>query len=50
MAPNLRILLMNGKPKKLALVAVMRKLLITLNYMLKNNQTWSETSLAIDKI
>ena len=42
-------LLMNGKPKKLALVAVMRKLLITLNTMLRNNQTWSETSLAIDK-
>jgi transposase len=42
-------LLFHGKPKKLALVAVMRKLLITLNNMLKNNQTWSETSLAIDK-
>jgi transposase len=29
-----------GKPSKLALVACMRKLLITLNIMLKRNQTW----------
>lgn len=35
-------LIKRGKPKKLALVAVMRKLLLTLNAMLKNNQTWQE--------
>lgn len=31
-----------GKPKKVALVACMRKLLLILNAMLKNNQTWNE--------
>jgi transposase len=29
-----------GKPQKLALVACMRKLLVTLNAMLKHNQPW----------
>lgn len=33
-------LLDNGKPKMVALVACMRKLLVTLNTMIKNNQTW----------
>lgn len=33
-------LLAKGKPKKLALVACMRKLLVTLNAMLKHNQPW----------
>lgn len=42
-------LLANGKPKKLALVAVMRKLLVTLNTMIKNQEPWRETKLAIDK-
>ena len=42
-------MLAKGKPKKLALVAVMRKLLITLNTMLKTKQMWRETNLAIDK-
>jgi transposase len=42
-------LLKAGKPKKLALVAVMRKLLVTLNTMLRTKLLWSETSLAIDK-
>ncbi len=39
-------LLAKGKPKKVALVAVMRKLLITLNTMLKENNLWRETTLA----
>ena len=30
-----------GKPKKVALAACMRKLLITLNSMLKHTQTWN---------
>lgn len=29
-----------GKPAKLALVAVMRKLIVTLNAMLRHNQSW----------
>jgi transposase len=33
-------LIARGKPKKLALVAVMRKLIVTLNAMLKTNSTW----------
>ena len=33
----------NGKPKKLALVATMRKLLITLNAMLKTNTPWQNS-------
>jgi len=35
-------LLERGKPKKVALVAVMRKMLITLNTMIKKQQTWQE--------
>lgn len=30
----------NGKPKKVALVACMRKLLVTMNVMVKNNEPW----------
>jgi transposase len=33
-------LIARGKPKKLALVAVMRKLIVTLNAMLKTNSMW----------
>ncbi len=32
----------NGKPAKVALVAVMRKLIITLNVMIKTNSTWRQ--------
>lgn len=39
-------LLAKGKPKKVALVAVMRKLLVTLNEMIRNKQLWNEPSLA----
>ena len=39
-------LLAKGKPKKLALVARMRKLLTILNTMVKNKQKWGENSLA----
>ena len=39
-------LLAKGKPKKLALVACMRKLLTILNSMIKNNQKWGENLLA----
>ncbi len=39
-------LLAKGKPKKLALVACMRKLLTILNAMIKNNQKWGENKLA----
>lgn len=35
-------LLAKGKPKKVALVACMRKLLTILNCMVKNRQTWNE--------
>ncbi len=35
-------LLASGKPKKLALVAVMRKLIVTLNAMLKANSLWRQ--------
>ena len=34
-------LLAAGKPPKLAIVAVMRKLIVTLNAMLRNNQPWA---------
>lgn len=34
-------LLAAGKPKKLALAACMRKLVLILNAMVKNNQLWS---------
>lgn len=40
-------LLAKGKPKKVALVAVMRKLLITLNVIAKSKQKWREPSLAL---
>ena len=44
-------LVSQGKPKKVALVAVMRKLLVTLNVMIRNQQNWCETNLApLDKI
>ena len=33
-----------GKPKKLALVAVMRKLLTVLNAMVKHNREWQPTA------
>lgn len=39
-------LVIQGKPKKVALVAVMRKLLVTLNVMIREQQTWSEPTLA----
>ena len=42
-------LLIKGKPKKVALVAVMRKLLVMLNTMIKNKTDWKfqrETNLA----
>jgi len=39
-------LVAKGKPKKLALVACMRKLLTILNAMIKNNQKWGENNLA----
>jgi len=35
-------LLAAGKPKKLALTACMRKLVLILNAMLKNNQPWNQ--------
>ncbi|MDP3532467.1 MAG: IS110 family transposase, partial [Alphaproteobacteria bacterium] len=31
-----------GKPRKVGLVAVMRKMLITLNAMLKSGENWKE--------
>lgn len=37
-------LLKRGKPKKVALVAVMRKLLVTLNTMIKNQKAWQENT------
>lgn len=43
-------LLQKGKPKKVALVAVMRKLLVTLNVMIRDQKTWREPSLALDNI
>ena len=39
-APFYQRLLEQGKPKKVALVACMRKLLVILNAMLKQNQPW----------
>ena len=35
-------LVAKGKPKKLALVATMRKLLVTLNAMLKTKTAWKD--------
>jgi transposase len=40
-------LLVRGKPKKLALVAAMRKLLAILNHMVRQKQTWNSSELAI---
>jgi transposase len=37
-----RALLAKGKPKKLALVATMRTLLVTLNAIAKTNRRWQE--------
>lgn len=39
-------LVSKGKPKKVALVAVMRKLLVTLNVMVREQKRWREPSLA----
>lgn len=39
-------LLSKGKPAKVALVAVMRKLLVTLNVMIREEKNWREPSLA----
>ena len=36
-----------GKPKKVAIVACMRKLLVTINTMLKTDTTWNPTTAAI---
>ena len=38
-----------GKPFKVAIVACMKKLLTTLNAMVKNRQKWGENSIAIDR-
>jgi len=38
-------LLAAGKPKKVALVAAMRKLLITLNIILRTRESWSTHAL-----
>jgi transposase len=35
-----RRLVAAGKPKKLALIATLRKLLVTLNAILRTNQPW----------
>lgn len=43
---NYQRLQKRGKPKKMALVAVMRKLLVTLNVMIREEQPWRETALA----
>ena len=43
-----RRLLAKGKPAKVAPVAVMRKLLVTLNVMVRDMKTWSEPALAQD--
>ena len=37
-------LLAGGKPKKVALTACMRKLLVTLNAMLRCGTRWSQTA------
>jgi transposase len=42
-------LIEKGKIKKVALVAVMRKMIVMLNSMLRNKQKFGETPLAIDK-
>ena len=43
-------MIQRGKPKKVALIAVARKMLVALNSMTKNNENWRETILAVDKI
>ena len=43
-------MIQRGKPKKVALIAVARKMLIALNSMTNNNETWRETVLAVDKV
>ena len=40
-------LLASGKPKKVALVACMRKLLVTLNSMLKHRSPWCGVTPAV---
>ena len=40
LSASIRGLLASGKPKKVALVACMRKLLVTLNSMLKHRSPW----------
>jgi transposase len=40
-----RRLVANGKPPKLALIATMRKMLVTLNAIARANRPWSETAL-----
>ena len=40
-------LLAAGKPKKVALVACMRKLLVILNAILKPRSSWSDMSLTL---
>jgi len=42
-------MLKRGKPKKVALIAVARKLLVTLNSMTRQQEMWRETPLALDK-
>jgi len=42
-------LLQRGKPKKVAIVAVARKMLIALNSMTKNQELWRETTRTVDK-
>jgi transposase len=44
LAARYRALRAAGKPAKLALVAVMRKLLILANALLRDNRTWSPTA------
>ena len=36
-----------GKPKKVAIVACMRKLLVTINTMLKTDTTWTPKTAAM---
>ena len=43
-------LLSKGKPKKLALTAAMRKMLITLNTLIKNDEMWSDQAATQNKI
>ncbi|MEM6470244.1 MAG: transposase [Planctomycetota bacterium] len=42
-------LISKGKPLKVAIVAVMRKLLVTLNVMVREETFWREPALALDK-